>query len=128
MPTWSATHSLLADKEPCRNLTNCAVVAPLFRQSPSADCACELRQSVGLNKNWVIRNGDLHICFLALHGAGKTEEGTRLDTCALDSGTYSVTCKRDKSYIEKCSSYLITLTVVSRREVHASHDNKTTSS
>lgn len=35
VPTWSATHSLLADKDRCKDFNNCAVVAPLFRQSPT---------------------------------------------------------------------------------------------
>ena len=123
IPTWSATHSLLADKEPCKSLTNCAVVSLLFRQSPTdlgtlftilkltqginafvlgkdrktimeldmdlANRAYKLRESIGLNNNWVIRVRDIHMCFSALHGIGKTMEGSGFETCAIDCGAYS---------------------------------------
>ena len=60
-----------------------------------ANRAYKLRESpTGLNNNWVIRVGDIHMSFSVLHCIGKTVEGSGLDTCAIDSGTYSAAALR----------------------------------
>ena len=41
------------------------------------------------NTNWVLRAGELHICFAALHALGKYIEGSGLDTLAIETGIYS---------------------------------------
>lgn len=50
--------------------------------------AIKIQQSVG-NTNWVLRAGELHICFAALHALGKYIEGSGLDTVAVETGIYS---------------------------------------
>ena len=46
--------------------------------------ALTIQQSVGSNR-WVLRAGELHLCFAALHGLGKYLEGSGLDTVAVYS-------------------------------------------
>ena len=41
------------------------------------------------NINWVLRPGGLHIVFAALHALGKTIDGSGLDICTIESGTYT---------------------------------------
>lgn len=50
--------------------------------------AIQIQQSVG-NNNWILRAGALHIAFAALHALGKTIDGSGIDTCAIESGTYT---------------------------------------
>jgi len=50
--------------------------------------ALKIQQSVG-NTNWILRAGELHIVFAALHALGKTIDGSGLDTCAIESGAYT---------------------------------------
>ena len=50
--------------------------------------ALRLQQSVG-NCNWILRAGVLHIAFAALHALGKTIDGSGIDTCAIECGTYT---------------------------------------
>ena len=49
----------------------------------------KIQQSVG-NKNWILRAGALHIAFAVLHALGKTIDGSGLDTCAIESGAYTL--------------------------------------
>ena len=50
--------------------------------------AIQIQESVG-NKNWILMAGGLHICFAIEHALGKTIEGSDIDTCAIECGTYS---------------------------------------
>ena len=50
--------------------------------------AIQIQQSVG-NNNWILRAGILHIVFAALHALGKTVDGSGIDMCAIESGTYT---------------------------------------
>ena len=50
--------------------------------------ALQIQQTVG-NTNWVLRAGVLHIVFAALHAHGKTLDGSGIDTCAVESGTFT---------------------------------------
>ena len=50
--------------------------------------AIQIQQSVG-NNNWILRAGILHIVFAALHALGKTVDGSCIDMCAIESGTYT---------------------------------------
>ena len=50
--------------------------------------ALQIQQSVG-NTNWILRAGVLHIVFAALHALGKTIDGSGIDTCSIESGTYT---------------------------------------
>jgi hypothetical protein len=50
--------------------------------------ALKIQQSVGSN-SWVLRAGELHICFAALHELGKYLEGNGLDTVAVETRIYS---------------------------------------
>ena len=50
--------------------------------------AIQIQESVG-NKNWMLMAGGLHICFAIEHALGKTIEGSGIDTCAIECGTYS---------------------------------------
>ena len=50
--------------------------------------ALQIQQSVG-NSNWILRAGILHIVFAALHALGKTIDGSGIDTCGIESGTYT---------------------------------------
>lgn len=50
--------------------------------------ALKIQESVG-NSNWVLLPGTLHIIFAALHGLGKTIDGSGIDMCAVDSGVYT---------------------------------------
>ena len=50
--------------------------------------ALQIQQTVG-NTNWVLRAGVLHIVFAALHALGKTLDGSGIDTCAVESGTFT---------------------------------------
>jgi len=42
-----------------------------------------------MNINWVLRAGALHIAFVDLHALGKTLDGSGIDTCSIESGTYT---------------------------------------
>ena len=53
----------------------------------------QIRESVG-NKNWILMAGGLHICFAIEHALGKTIEGSGIDTCAIECGTYSFAALR----------------------------------
>ena len=55
--------------------------------------ALRIQQSVG-NTNWILRAGGLHIAFAALHALGKTIDGSGIDTCAIESGTYTSSALR----------------------------------
>ena len=55
--------------------------------------AVKIQESEG-NTNWVLRAGELHICFAALHALGKYIEGSGLDTVAIEKGIYSPTTLR----------------------------------
>ena len=48
-------------------------------------------QSTQENTNWVLRAGELHICFAALHALGKYVEESGLDNIAVEKGIYSPT-------------------------------------
>ena len=50
--------------------------------------ALKIQQSVNTDR-WVLRAGELHICFAALHALGKYLEGSGLDTVAIETGIYS---------------------------------------
>ena len=50
--------------------------------------ALKIQQSVG-NKLWLLLPGVLHIGFTCLHTLGKTIDGSGIDTCAIESGTYT---------------------------------------
>ena len=50
--------------------------------------ALQIQHSVG-NRNWILRAGVLHIAFAALHALEKTIEGSGIDTCAIESGSYT---------------------------------------
>ena len=50
--------------------------------------AIQIQESVG-NKNWMLMAGGLHIRFAIEHALGKTIEGSGIDTCAIEYGTYS---------------------------------------
>ena len=123
MPTWAATKSLLlSESSQNHRQTNSAVIAPLFKTSPTDfatlytvlmltqgisafvvgperrtiitldldlyNRALRIQQSVG-NTNWILRAGGLHIAFTALHALGKTIDGSGIDNCAIESGTYT---------------------------------------
>ena len=51
-------------------------------------------QSTQENTNWVLRVGELHICFTALHELGKSVEESGLDSIAVEKGIYSPTTMR----------------------------------
>jgi len=51
-------------------------------------------QSTQENTNWVLRAGELHICFAALHAIGKYVEESGLDNIAVEKGIYSPTTLR----------------------------------
>ena len=55
--------------------------------------ALQIQQTVG-NTNWVLRAGVLHIVFAALHALGKTLDGSGIDTCAVESGTFTLAALR----------------------------------
>ena len=50
--------------------------------------AIKIQQSTG-NSNWVVRDGELHICMAALHALAKYIEGSGLDTVAIETSIYS---------------------------------------
>ena len=50
--------------------------------------AFNIQQSAGSNR-WVLKAGELRLCFAALHGLGKYLEGSGLDTVAGETGIYS---------------------------------------
>ena len=41
------------------------------------------------NSNWILLAGALHTAFASLHALGKTIDGSALDTCAVESDTYT---------------------------------------
>ena len=47
-----------------------------------------------MNKNWILLPGGLHACFAIEHALGKTIEGSGIDTCAVECGTYTVAALR----------------------------------
>ena len=55
--------------------------------------ALQIQESV-LNKNWILLPGGLHACFAIEHALGKTIEGSGIDTCAVECGTYTVAALR----------------------------------
>ena len=55
--------------------------------------ALQIQHSVG-NKNWILMPGGLHLCFAVEHALGKTLEGSGIDTCAVECGTYSAAAMR----------------------------------
>lgn len=55
--------------------------------------ALHIQQSVDTS-NWILRAGALHIVFAALHALGKTVDGSGIDTCAIESGTYTAAALR----------------------------------
>ena len=55
--------------------------------------ALKIQQTVG-NTNWILRAGALHIVFAGLHALGKTVDGSGIDTCAIESGTYTTAALR----------------------------------
>ena len=55
--------------------------------------AIHIQQSV-CNSNWILRPGGLHIAFAALHALGKTIDASGIDTCAIESGTYTAAALR----------------------------------
>ena len=50
--------------------------------------AVKIQQSVG-NKHWLLMPGVQHLGFTCLHALGKTIDGSGMDTCAIESGTYT---------------------------------------
>ena len=48
----------------------------------------KVMQSTG-HKNWVLRPGELHTCFAALHALGKYIDGSGLGELAVESNIYS---------------------------------------
>ena len=48
-------------------------------------------QSTQENTNWVLRAGEHHMCFAALHALGKYVEESGIDSIAVDKGIYSPT-------------------------------------
>ena len=46
-------------------------------------------QHSGLNTNWILRTGVLHIAFAALYALGNSLDGSGIDTCSIESGTYT---------------------------------------
>ena len=48
----------------------------------------QIQQTVG-NTNWILEGGVLHIAFATLHALGKSIDGSGIDTCAIESGTYT---------------------------------------
>lgn len=50
--------------------------------------AIKIQESASCSR-WVLRAGELHICFAALHALGKYVEGSGLDTIAIETGIYS---------------------------------------
>ena len=50
--------------------------------------AIKLQSSTG-NANWVLRAGELHVCFASLHAIAKYIEGSGLDAISIESGLYS---------------------------------------
>ena len=110
---------LLPNKEQVgEKCVNTAAITPLFRTSPTLytvlslaqqisasivgpdkrilitldldlyNRAIQIQESVG-NKNWILMVGGLHIFFAIEHALGKTIEGSGIDTCAIECGTYS---------------------------------------
>ena len=55
--------------------------------------ALKIMQNKG-HKNWVLRPGELHLCFAALHALGKYIDGSGLDDLAVESNIYSPTTLR----------------------------------
>ena len=50
--------------------------------------ALKIKFSVG-NENWILRPGELHICFAALHALGKYIDGSGLGSLAIEANIYS---------------------------------------
>ena len=55
--------------------------------------ALKIQQTVG-NSNWILLAGALHIAFASLHALGKTIDGSGIDTCAVESDTYTAAALR----------------------------------
>ena len=55
--------------------------------------AVQIQESV-CNRNWILLPGGLHVCFAIEHALGKTLEGSGIDTCAIECGTYSAAALR----------------------------------
>ena len=55
--------------------------------------AVHIQESIN-NRNWILLPGGLHICFAVEHALGKTLEGSGIDTCAIECGTYSAAALR----------------------------------
>ena len=53
----------------------------------------QIQGSVG-DKNWILLPGGLCVCFAIEHALGKTLEGSGIDTCAIECGTYSAAALR----------------------------------
>ena len=72
--------------------------------------ALKLQYSVQ-NSNWILRPGGLHIAFAALHALGKTIDGSGLDICSIECGTYTSAALRGiysgKAYKRGMEYYLV---------------------
>ena len=55
--------------------------------------AIQIQESVG-HKNWILFPGGLHVCFAIEYALGKTIEGSGIDTCAIECGTYTAAALR----------------------------------
>ena len=70
--------------------------------------ALEIQQSI--TNNWVLRAGEIHKLFAALHALGKTLDGSGIDTCSVDTGSYSTAAlrgiKSGKAYKRGVEYYL----------------------
>ena len=64
------------------------------------------------NTNWILRPGGLHIVFASLHALGKTIDGSGLDICSIESGTYTSAALRGiyngKAYKRGMEYYITT--------------------
>ena len=72
---------------------NAHVVGPDKRTVISLDLdlyfrAVQIQQSVG-NTNWFLQPGGLHIAFALLHALGKTVDASGIDTCSIETGSYT---------------------------------------
>ena len=95
MPSLDATKSLLLSKTSLSNLkTNSdEIFGPgrntLITLDMDLYCrALKLQYSVR-NTYWILRPGGLHIAFAELHVLGKTIDGSGLDICTIECGTYT---------------------------------------
>ena len=92
--------------------------------------ALKVQQSCG-NTNWVLCAGALHICFSYLHSLGKTVEASGVDTCAVDTGSYTSAALRGifsgKAYKRAIEYHIVNylaITMLQYDDLLADHDTK----